>query len=115
MRCFLSLSLQPSSFLFRAGGIRTHDLLNPIQAHYQAVLRPDDAATIHRQTSDCQTSFSRWIVSVFVAGVLRLGGSRAPSRDVKSGGKAASNCHRATERSIHPLRNASTSSGNSSL
>ena len=24
----------------RAGGIRTHDLLNPIQAHYQAVLRP---------------------------------------------------------------------------
>ena len=25
----------------RAGGIRTHDLLNPIQAHYQAVLRPD--------------------------------------------------------------------------
>jgi hypothetical protein len=26
----------------RAGGIRTHDLLNPIQAHYQAVLRPDD-------------------------------------------------------------------------
>jgi hypothetical protein len=26
---------------YRAGGIRTHDLLNPIQAHYQAVLRPD--------------------------------------------------------------------------
>jgi hypothetical protein len=25
----------------RAGGIRTHDLLNPIQAHYQAVLRPE--------------------------------------------------------------------------
>ena len=25
----------------RAGGIRTRDLLNPIQAHYQAVLRPD--------------------------------------------------------------------------
>ena len=24
----------------RAGGIRTHDLLNPIQAHYQAVLQP---------------------------------------------------------------------------
>jgi hypothetical protein len=24
----------------RAGGIRTRDLLNPIQAHYQAVLRP---------------------------------------------------------------------------
>src|SRR5690349_15878195 len=28
----------------RAGGIRTHDLLNPIQAHYQAVLRPDKSA-----------------------------------------------------------------------
>ena len=26
---------------YRAGGIRTRDLLNPIQAHYQAVLRPD--------------------------------------------------------------------------
>ena len=26
---------------FRAAGIRTRDLLNPIQAHYQAVLRPD--------------------------------------------------------------------------
>ncbi len=26
---------------YRAGGIRTHDLLNPIQAHYQAVLRPE--------------------------------------------------------------------------
>ncbi len=25
----------------RAGGIRTHDLLNPIQAFYQAELRPD--------------------------------------------------------------------------
>jgi hypothetical protein len=25
----------------RAGGIRTRDLLNPIQAHYQAVLRPE--------------------------------------------------------------------------
>ena len=33
----------------RAGGIRTHDLLNPIQAHYQAVLRPDDAGTIHSE------------------------------------------------------------------
>ena len=28
---------------FRAGGIRTRDLLNPIQAHYQAVLRPGRA------------------------------------------------------------------------
>src|SRR5258708_33150157 len=26
---------------YRAGGIRTHDLLNPIQAHYQTCLRPD--------------------------------------------------------------------------
>ncbi len=26
----------------RAGGIRTHDLLNPIQAFYQAELRPDE-------------------------------------------------------------------------
>ena len=42
---------------YRAGGIRTRDLLNPIQAHYQAVLRPDDPATIHRQPSDCQKSF----------------------------------------------------------
>jgi hypothetical protein len=30
--------------IYRAGGIRTRDLLNPIQAHYQAVLRPADAA-----------------------------------------------------------------------
>src|SRR5437879_7589422 len=43
----LAFNLHP--FLFRAGGIRTHDLLNPIQAHYQAVLRPDDAATIHSE------------------------------------------------------------------
>ena len=32
---------------YRAAGIRTRDLLNPIQAHYQAVLRPDYAPTIH--------------------------------------------------------------------
>ena len=30
----------------RAGGIRTHDLLNPIQAFYQAELRPDSVQTI---------------------------------------------------------------------
>jgi hypothetical protein len=30
----------------RAGGIRTHDLLNPIQAFYQAELRPDDRGPI---------------------------------------------------------------------
>ena len=32
----------------RAGGIRTRDPLNPIQVHYQAVLRPDYRVTIHR-------------------------------------------------------------------
>jgi hypothetical protein len=32
--------LLASVIISRAGGIRTHDLLNPIQAHYQAVLRP---------------------------------------------------------------------------
>src|SRR5213593_1896550 len=30
----------------RAGGIRTHDLLNPIQAFYQAELRPAEANTV---------------------------------------------------------------------
>src|SRR3954452_19848195 len=41
----------------RAGGIRTHDLLNPIQAHYQAVLRPDlegEVFTKERQISSGQ-------------------------------------------------------------
>ena len=33
--------LLAGAIISRAGGIRTHDLLNPIQAHYQAVLRPD--------------------------------------------------------------------------
>src|SRR6266513_6069277 len=32
--------------IFRAGGIRTHDLLNPIQAFYQAELRPAEANTV---------------------------------------------------------------------
>ena len=49
----------------RAGGIRTRDLLNPIQAHYQAVLRPDYAATIHRHTSDCQKSFRLFCTCLF--------------------------------------------------
>ncbi len=34
----------PSTAIYsknRAGEIRTRDLLNPIQAHYQAVLRPE--------------------------------------------------------------------------
>ncbi len=37
----LPLPLSLSGKNYRAGGIRTRDLLNPIQAHYQAVLRPD--------------------------------------------------------------------------
>src|SRR5205085_3115690 len=51
--------LHPSSFILssRAGGIRTRDLLNPIQAHYQAVLRPAAAPTIDRGTFDCQITF----------------------------------------------------------
>src|SRR6478735_2659009 len=45
--------LQPSSFILssRAAGIRTRDLLNPIQAHYQAVLRPVQRRTIDQLTS----------------------------------------------------------------
>ena len=34
-------SFDPFDFNGRDDGIRTHDLLHPIQAHYQAVLRPD--------------------------------------------------------------------------
>lgn len=44
-------------FFYRAAGIRTRDLLNPIQAHYQAVLRPDDAPTIHFELWQCQRTF----------------------------------------------------------
>ena len=40
----------------RAGGIRTRDLLNPIQAHYQAVLRPE-WRTIRRARCACQMFF----------------------------------------------------------
>ena len=46
----------------RAGGIRTRDLLNPIQAHYQAVLRPE----IWRRESNA--------LSVKGKGFLRSGG-----------------------------------------
>ncbi len=35
------IGVNPWLKIFRAGGIRTHDLLNPIQAFYQAELRPD--------------------------------------------------------------------------
>ena len=35
------ICVNPWLKIFRAGGIRTHDLLNPIQAFYQAELRPD--------------------------------------------------------------------------
>ena len=34
------ICVNPWLKIFRAGGIRTHDLLNPIQAFYQAELRP---------------------------------------------------------------------------
>ena len=44
----------------RAGGIRTHDLLNPIQAHYQAVLRPD--------VEEAQDATS---IRYFQAGIMR--------------------------------------------
>ena len=40
-RIFITRRKLTGLFSYRAGGIRTHDLLNPIQAHYQAVLRPD--------------------------------------------------------------------------
>ena len=40
--------LNPWQKFYRAGGIRTHDLLNPIQAFYQAELRPDLVQTIHQ-------------------------------------------------------------------
>src|SRR3954465_4207668 len=33
----------------RAGGILTHDLLNPIQAFYQAELRPGPVEIIHQR------------------------------------------------------------------
>src|SRR5215211_9439187 len=40
----------------RAGGIRTHDLLNPIQAFYQAELRPDLKQTIDQLRANRQFS-----------------------------------------------------------
>ena len=40
-RTILFIGVNPWLKIFRAGGIRTHDLLNPIQAFYQAELRPD--------------------------------------------------------------------------
>jgi hypothetical protein len=39
---------QAENRVARAGGIRTRDLLNPIQAFYQAELRPDLVQTIHQ-------------------------------------------------------------------
>ena len=36
----------------RDGEIRTHDLLNPIQARYQAALRPDRSASFLSQASN---------------------------------------------------------------
>ena len=40
----------------RAGGIRTHDLLNPIQAFYQAELRPDLLQTIDQLQRNSETA-----------------------------------------------------------
>lgn len=46
---------------FRAGGIRTHDLLNPIQAFYQAELRPDSSRTLSiNQKSREATADDSW-------------------------------------------------------
>ena len=62
-----SFRLYSSSFKTRAGEIRTRDLLNPIQAHYQAVLRPE-VRTIRRslalakffhRSADVQWAISR--------------------------------------------------------
>ena len=52
----------------RAGGIRTHDLLNPIQAHYQAVLRPD--------VEEAQDATSVWH---FQAGIMKALSQEQPT------------------------------------
>lgn len=35
-------------WLSRGGGIRTHDLLDPNQARYQAAPRPDNKILVHK-------------------------------------------------------------------
>ena len=50
------ICVNPWLKIFRAGGIRTHDLLNPIQAFYQAELRPAEANTV--AISGCEANVS---------------------------------------------------------
>jgi hypothetical protein len=74
------ICVNPWQKLHRAGGIRTHDLLNPIQAFYQAELRPDLVQTIHqllinRQGRAMKAIIRRnayvhsWLVVILIGGV----------------------------------------------
>ena len=47
-----------------AGGIRTHDLLNPIQAFYQAELRPAESESF--ATSESEANVSRLTINAWV-------------------------------------------------
>ena len=47
----------------RGGEIRTHDLLYPKQARYQATLRPDEEGEDADATSQLQTPFSNDVLS----------------------------------------------------
>jgi hypothetical protein len=53
------ICVNPWLKIFRAGGIRTHDLLNPIQAFYQAELRPAEANTV--AISGCEANVSAYV------------------------------------------------------
>ena len=53
------ICVNPWLKIFRAGGIRTHDLLNPIQAFYQAELRPAEANTV--AISACEANVSAYV------------------------------------------------------
>jgi hypothetical protein len=70
-----SFRLHSSSFKTRAGEIRTRDLLNPIQAHYQAVLRPE-VRTIRRSLALAkffyQWADGRWATSRTPVLAIRL-------------------------------------------
>jgi hypothetical protein len=74
------ICVNPWQKFYRAGGIRTHDLLNPIQAFYQAELRPDLVQTIHqllinRQRRAMKAIIRRnayvhsWLVGMFIGAV----------------------------------------------
>src|SRR5215469_9576624 len=54
--------------LHRAGGIRTHDLLNPIQAFYQAELRPEvvEEHCLSAENREKQLGFSRPVAAATV-------------------------------------------------